>query len=200
VDRAGPVGRGGHHQLDQEEGFIAPAFPLLSAWALAPPTVLAHQAGAAQGLNVPLVAAGVLVAALGGLWAFQDRRGPLVWGSIGAGAVLLALGFLLPRLGSPDPAAAVSIERPPDGATVPAGAPVTVTVSLRGADLASSPMDHSGGHLHLYVGGRVKQMPYSRKTEVTLPPGRHVLKVEYVDHMHGSFDPEIAAEVTVLAS
>jgi hypothetical protein len=43
-------------------------------------------------------------------------------------------------------------------------------------------------------------MPYSTRTEVTLPPGPHELRVEYVDSRHVSFNPEVSWTVYVTAA
>ena len=63
-----------------------------------------------------------------------------------------------------------------------------------------TPLRHVRGHLHLYVDGKLQQMPYSTRTEVTLPPGPHELRVEYVDSRHVSFNPEVSWTVYVTAT
>jgi hypothetical protein len=161
-------------------------------WAM----VLAH-AGEEGGTSLPLLIAGAVVAAVGlGVW--RSRRA-LAMVALVAGMGLAVLAFILPRIGAETPEAAVTISHPTDGQEVDAGEPLTVRVELRGAEVASSPTDSSGGHLHLYVDGELQQMPYSTTAEITLQRGEHVLEVEYVDHEHVSFDPEIATSVKVVA-
>ncbi|HEX2031046.1 MAG TPA: hypothetical protein VHL78_06570 [Actinomycetota bacterium] len=72
-------------------------------------------------------------------------------------------------------------------------------MALEHAVVARSPTDHGGGR-HVYVNGELHQMPYSMRTEVTLERGRNDLRVEYVDHLHRTLRPAVAAEVTVVAA
>jgi hypothetical protein len=161
--------------------------------------VVAHIAGP-EGPNVPLMIAGgalILVAVvLSAAWKRSLTVGRWV---MGVGLGLVVLGLVLGPFGSPASDAAVSIVRPQAGERVPAGAPVEVEVALTGGEIATSPADREGGHLHLYVDGRLQQMPYSTVAEVELDPGPHTLRVEYVDNRHLSFDPEIDATVEVTA-
>jgi hypothetical protein len=85
--------------------------------------------------------------------------------------------------------ATVRIVEPTRGAEVFSDRPVEVAVQLTNGSIARSPSDPSGGHLHLYEDGRLQQMPYSTEAEVTLTPGAHELRVEYVDSQHVSFSP-----------
>lgn len=158
--------------------------------------------GRAQ-LNGPLVIAGAVLAGIGIiLWALKKGGR---WGApavASAGVLALALGFIMPSLGGGggDSDAVVSIVQPTNGAEVPAGNPVVVRVAVQNGSIATSATDTSGGHLHLYVDEQLQQMPYSNETLVTLQPGPHDLRVEYVDNRHVSFDPPIAATVTVTAA
>lgn len=144
-----------------------------------------------------LLAAGVILL-VGGIWSLVKRHaGPMGWLGIVAGLGLGAAGFVL-TASSPD--ATVSFVRPRAGTEVPANQPVSIQVRVEGGEVATSPTDLEGGHLHLYVDGRLQQMPYSDTTEIQLPPGEHRLRVEYVDNTHRSFDPEIATSVEVEAT
>lgn len=143
-----------------------------------------------------ILAAGAILL-VGGIWSLVKRHaGPMGWLGVVAGLGLGIAGFVL-TTSSPD--ATVSFVRPRAGSEVPAGEPVTIEVRVDGGELATSPTDLEGGHLHLYVDGRLQQMPYSDTTQVQLPPGEHRLRVEYVDNAHRSFDPEIATSVEVVA-
>lgn len=125
-----------------------------------------------------------------------DKVGP-AWALFGGGALLIVAAFVVPRVGGGTDAT-ISFVSPTDGATVPAEQPITIEVDLEGGDLATSASD-SGGHLHIYVDGSVISMPSSLTTEVTLEPGDHELKVEYVDLEHASFDPAVEETITVTA-
>lgn len=145
-----------------------------------------------------LAAAAVLL--VGGIWSIiRKRAGPLGWLAVAVGAAVGVLAFVLPGGQQAAPQVDVTIVRPVVGSDVPAGEPVTVKVRLFGAQIATSPTDTDGGHLHLYVDGELQQMPYSTTAEVELGPGSHTLRVEYVDNQHRSFDPEIDATIDVVA-
>lgn len=159
-------------------------------------------AGEAGGVEVEwlIVGAGLLVAA--GL-LYRSMAGtrwvPVVLAVLGAASV--AGAFLIPRAGDDTRTsnAVVEIVQPGEGERVAAGEPVTVRVALRNGKLARTPESETGGHLHLYVDGKLQQMPYSKQMEVELEPGVHELTVEYVDAQHLSFDPPVQRTVEVTA-
>ncbi len=165
-------------------------------------TILAHPTrDAGPGLSEPfaIAAAVALIVALGvaagtgGRWA--------LWGGLVASVLLAGAAVAVPRLdGEPAPPVTVLFVRPSQDARLPAGEPVTVRVTVQGGRVATSPTDEAGGHLHLYVDGELEQMPDSEVTEVTLSPGPHLLRVEYVDHDHISFEPAISASIEVTAA
>lgn len=162
--------------------------------------VVAHGAGGSGGglADVVLLLAGA--AALAAALQLRKRAGAAHTASRGllvAGVGLLLAGFVLS--GGERGRVRLEVVAPEDGATVPAGEPVPVVVHVDGGRVASSPDDEEGGHLHLSVDGRLEQMPYGSEATVTLPPGRHTLRVEYVDHRHVSYDPPVAVEVAVEA-
>ena len=144
-----------------------------------------------------LIAAGV---AFLGAFAWRsvkpDKIGP-AWALFGAGALLGVASFVVPNLGG-TPDVSLAIVTPKEGDSVPAEKPVTIEVDLEGGEIATSPSD-DGGHLHIYVDGSVISMPSTTTAEVTLDPGEHELKVEYVDIQHASFDPPIQETITVTA-
>jgi hypothetical protein len=157
--------------------------------------VLANGLGSANGL---LLGAGVILL-VGGIWSLMKRQaGPMGWLGVVAGLALAVTGFVLALVPS-GPDATVSFVEPRPGSEVAANEPVTVRVRVDGGELATSPTDPEGGHLHLYVDGRLQQMPYSTTAEIVLPSGEHRLRVEYVDNQHLSYDPEIATSVEVVA-
>ncbi len=143
-----------------------------------------------------LVAAGV---AFVGAFAFRsvkpDKIGP-PWALFGVGVLLAGAAMIVPRLGGDD--VDIAIVQPEDGATVAAGEPVTIEVQVEGGEIATSASD-SGGHIHIFVDDSVVSMPNSTSAEVTLEPGEHELRVEYVDFQHASFDPPVAETIAVTA-
>ena len=144
-----------------------------------------------------LIAAGV---AFVGAFVFRsikpDKIGP-PWALFIAGAILVVLGLLVPRLGGGTDAE-VGFASLRDGATVPANEPFDIEIDLEGGELATS-NSSSGGHLHIYVDGSVVSMPSTTTAEVTLEPGEHELRVEYVDFQHASFDPPVQETISVTA-
>jgi hypothetical protein len=153
-------------------------------------------------LNGTLVLGGAVLAGIGiMLWALKKGGRWAAPIAAAAGVIVLSLGFIVPSVGGgANSAAVVSIVQPSNGAQVPAGSPVLLRVALQNGSIATSATDQSGGHLHLYVDGQLQQMPYSNQALVNLQPGPHNLRVEYVDNRHVSFDPPIAATVTVTAA
>ena len=117
------------------------------------------------------------------------------------GIAAFGLGLVIDA--SPDPTASnatVQILQPSPGEEVPAGRPIDVAVELTNGSLALSPNDTSGGHLHLSVDGQLQQMPYTTEAQITLQPGVHQIRVEYVDYQHLSFSPEVTTTIDVTAA
>ena len=163
--------------------------------------VLAHAAtpGGVE-LELILLGAGFLAAA----WFFRpsetgNARSAVVCLIIGI--ALVTGGFAVPKLtqASRPSSAHIQIAAPEDGAEVAAGQPVNVRVDLTHGELARSPSAKSGGHMHFYVDGDIRSMPYSLEAQVTFESGEHTLRIEYVDLDHKSFDPPVEDEVTVTA-
>jgi hypothetical protein len=164
--------------------------------------ILAHVLSGGGPLNVVLLLAGAAFA-VGGI-RLRDRRPTAgAWGRVllWSGIALFALGLVLDAGSAPTSSrAVVRFVEPKDGAEVTADAPVPVVVEVRNGVLALSADDPRGGHLHLFVDGEVRRMPYADRTEVRLPPGEHELTVEYVDARHTSFSPRVSATVRVTAT
>ncbi|HVE93999.1 MAG TPA: hypothetical protein VNB24_03690 [Acidimicrobiales bacterium] len=177
------------------------ALALLVLALATPQAAAAHGTGGGSGGRVGasffLLLGGMAVAGAG---LVNRRRLPrvAVVAAVIAGAAL-GISSLLAAGPSERPDVHIAVVAPTDGATVPAGKPVAVRVEVD-APLATGPADKQGGHLQLSVNGKLKQMPYSATTEVTLEPGRHRLTVEYVDNKHLAYDPPVAADVEVTAS
>jgi hypothetical protein len=127
-----------------------------------------------------------------------NARASVVTLVVGIG--LVAGSFVLPQVQSDAPTSDASLEitSPQDGDTVDAGEPVTVTVDVEGGTIATG-ASSSGGHLHIFVDDVLESMPTSLDMEVTLEPGEHQIRVEYVDPQHMSFVPPVQEQVTVTA-
>lgn len=163
---------------------------------LEPAGVLGHAFEGAA--SVPLLLSAAIALLLGvALWfGFPRTKWPAIV------AVVAAIGLVGGAYVAPEregSEASVSIVEPRDGAAVSAGEPVTVRVAVRGARIATSFRDTEGLHLHLFVDGKLQQMPYSQQAELRLEPGPHRIQVELVDNRHVSFDPEIRTSIEVTA-
>ena len=168
----------------------------------APPPVWAHTVGGSGGAEIELLIVGIAVMVMGfSLRSSQMSRPWVPWTVLAVGLALVVAAFVVPRAtgDAGRSFARLQIEQPPDGAEVPSGRPVPVIVDVANAPVARSPSSRSGGHLHLFVDGRLEQMPYGTELEVKLDPGRHTLMVEYVDNDHISFEPRVTESVTVTA-
>lgn len=156
--------------------------------------------GASQ-LNPTLVIAGAVLAGIGiMLWALKKGGRWAAPSVAAAGVIVLALGFIVPSIGGNEGGdAVVSIVEPANGARVDAANPVTVRVALQNGSIATSPTDTTGGHLHLYLDGRLQQMPYSMEAQIQVTPGTHQLRVEFVDSRHVPFDPPVESTITLTA-
>jgi hypothetical protein len=163
--------------------------------------VLGHVLSGGGPLNVMLMLLGGVIVVTG--MRLRDRNpGAAAWGRgvTVIGIALFGLGLVVDAGPGPSASnASVVIVEPSAGEEVPAGRPVEIVVDLRNASIALSPSDPNGGHLHLYVDGQLQQMPYSTDARVTLQPGSHELRVEYVDFRHVSFSPEISTTIEVEA-
>jgi uncharacterized protein DUF4399 len=99
-----------------------------------------------------------------------------------------------------------------DGATVRSMFKVEFGVEgLKVRPAGQDPLDHTTGHHHLIIDGRPiatgQTVPFDNKdlhfgegqteAEITLPPGRHTLTLEFADGAHRSYGPKWAATVTV---
>ncbi len=163
--------------------------------------MIAHVLNGGGPLNVALLLLGACFA-YGGVRLRERKPNAMTVGRVitYSGIALIGLGLVIDS--SPRPTASnatVRIVQPRDGEEVPAGQPIAVAVDLKGASIALSPNDTSGGHLHLYVDGQLQQMPYSTEAQITLDPGTHDIRVEYVDFRHLSFSPEVATVIEVTA-
>jgi hypothetical protein len=81
------------------------------------------------------------------------------------------------------------------------GAPALVSVELR-LDRATvlppgstTKLDPGAGHIHLYLDGALVSMA-GLKAQISVGPGEHTLRAEFVAADHGPFRPPVVAAVT----
>ena len=161
-----------------------------------------QQADGGAQLNVTLVIAGAVLLGIGILlWALKKGGRWAAPAVAAAGVIVVSLGFIFPSLGGNGTGsdAVVSIVEPANGARVDAASPVTVRVALQNGSIARSPTDTEGGHLHLYLDGQLRQMPYAMEAQIQVTPGPHQLRVEFVDSRHVPFDPPVDSTITLTA-
>jgi hypothetical protein len=137
---------------------------------------------------------------------------------IQAAAVLFAFvfGFVLTAAAqdvkAPDGPGRVYFKNLKDGAVVPGTFRLVFGVDgLRVRPAGEDPLDHTSGHHHLLVDGRPvptgQLVPFDDKdfhfgkgqtaAQITLPPGRHTLTLQFADGAHRSYAPKWAATITV---
>lgn len=161
---------------------------------------LAHTASS-SGPNTEILLLGIGMVVVSGVFFFQksaSARTSLVVLVLGIAAVTGAFAFG----GSPADEhrdVTIAIASPEQGATVPAGEPVTIEVELTGAMLASGSTSGDGGHLHVYVDGRTVDMPSTLEVELELEEGEREVEVEYVGPDHQPLDPPVTGAITVTA-
>ncbi|MEA2433263.1 MAG: hypothetical protein QOG54_720 [Actinomycetota bacterium] len=160
--------------------------------------VFAHAVGPGSGVELELLLVAGVVLVYGLLVRSRGevtRAGWIV--PIVAGLVLGVASFALPQLtgGSSSTNATIQIASPGEGASLPAG-PIQVSVTVKGQDVAGS-ANEAGSHIHIYIDGKLDQMPYKTSTEVTLKPGEHEITAELVDPNHAAYSPPVRDTVTV---
>ena len=170
--------------------------------ALLPSPAFAHTIGGSGGAEIEILILGIATVVFGlSLRSSQMARAWVPWAVLGLGVVLVTASFVVPRItrNAGRSFARLEIAQPTDGAEVPANERVPVKVEVGNAPVAATPTSTSGGHLHLFVDGKLEQMPYGTHTEVRLDPGTHKVTVEYVSVDHLSFSPRVTKSVTVTA-
>jgi hypothetical protein len=99
----------------------------------------------------------------------------------------------------PASTAELSITSPKDGATID-GSTVDLVVKLTGAKLVAATttdLRPDEGHLHVSLDDRLLTMTSGTSYQIPdVPPGQHLLKVEFVANDHAPFDPRVIAAVT----
>jgi hypothetical protein len=159
----------------------------------------------------------LLAAALAALVAVQRLRGRAfrrlptqgAWAVAGVAVAALVLAFVVPPLIRPIPAsvrprstAHLRVLSPGAGQvfTGAAGslADVPVRVVLTGARIVpftTTRLTPDTGHLHVYVDGVLASMTTGTSLTLHVPPGSHLLRVDFVAADHAPFSPPVEVRV-----
>jgi hypothetical protein len=134
-----------------------------------------------------LRAAVLLAAAVLALTACSDGAG-------GEASTPTTAAAAAPRPSSP---ARLSIETPHNGQTVSQDRP-QLRLVLDGGKIVSQTttrIQGDEGHIHLLVDGKLVAMNYGLRQRLPkLPPGPHVVQVEFVAADHAPFDPRVLTQ------
>ena len=97
----------------------------------------------------------------------------------------------------PSSPAKLTIETPSNGQTVRQSRP-EVRLELTGAKIVNQTTTHiqgNEGHIHLLVDGKLVTMNYGLRQRLPrLPPGQHVVQVEFVAADHAPFEPRVLTQ------
>ena len=97
----------------------------------------------------------------------------------------------------PSSPAKLTIEEPRQGQTVKQARPELV-LNLDGAKVVNQTttrIQGDQGHIHLVVDGKLVNMNYGLRQRLPqLPPGQHVVQVEFVAADHAPFDPRVLTQ------
>jgi hypothetical protein len=159
----------------------------------------------------PLVAMGLFfVAMCAGIGVYflagpgnRLRAGRFALGGVAVGCLVAAtaLPFVVhpgPAFTRPSTKARLQILSPHPGETF-TGSPATVNVRLgltggKIVPLTSIHLVANEGHIHLYVDGDLVSMT-GLDASLTVPPGEHTLRAEFVAIDHGPFHPRVISSV-----
>jgi hypothetical protein len=103
----------------------------------------------------------------------------------------------------PASTAKLTILSPHNGQTIHSETP-QVRLGLRGAKivtLTSTNIRPDQGHVHLLVDGKLVAMNYGLNERLPrLPPGQHLVQVEFVAADHAPFDPRVLAQAAFIVT
>jgi hypothetical protein len=103
----------------------------------------------------------------------------------------------------PASTAKLTILSPHNGQTIHSQTP-QVRLGLRGAKivtLTSTNIRPDQGHVHLLVDGKLVAMNYGLNERLPrLPPGQHLVQVEFVAADHAPFDPRVLAQAAFIVT
>ena len=98
----------------------------------------------------------------------------------------------------PTSAAKLSIIEPKNGQVIN-GSTVHLVIGLKDAKIVpttSQNLKPDEGHVHVILDDQLISMTFGLKQEIpNVPPGQHLLRVEFVANDHGPFDPIVFAQV-----
>jgi hypothetical protein len=101
-----------------------------------------------------------------------------------------------PAAARPSSQAKLTIESPRNGQTV--GEDTELRLGLDGGKIVNQTtirVQGDEGHIHLHVDGKLVDMNYGLRQRLPqLPPGEHVVQVEFVAADHAPFDPRILTQ------
>lgn len=99
----------------------------------------------------------------------------------------------------PSTDATLSVVRPKNGETI-RGSDVPLKLKLEGGTIstsASTELVPDEGHLHVVLDDRLISMTSDLESVIPdVPPGTHLLKIEFVANDHAPFDPRVIAAVS----
>jgi hypothetical protein len=111
----------------------------------------------------------------------------------GAGGSAAPATTAAPAAARPSSPARLTIVSPRNGQTV--GERAELRLGLDGGKIVNQTttrVQGDEGHLHLHVDGRLVDMNYGLRQRLPqLPPGQHVVEVEFVAADHAPFDPRV---------
>jgi hypothetical protein len=115
-------------------------------------------------------------------------------GDGGGAAPTATTATAVPRPSSP---AKLTIVTPRNGQTVSQARP-ELRLDLAGGKIVNQTttrIQGDEGHIHLYVDGKLVTMNYGLRQRLPqLPPGQHVVQVEFVAADHAPFDPRVLTQ------
>jgi len=152
--------------------------------------------GDASPLRWVLLIAGLAVLALAAR-AKSAQRSKAQWVGIAVVGAALALASVAWPVPDKQPPILITVLTPESGQLVEANKPIPIDVRIEGGRIATSETDMTGGHLHVYVNDRLESMPYTATPSVTLPPGVHKVRVEFVDERHVAYNPPVDVEISL---
>jgi hypothetical protein len=102
-----------------------------------------------------------------------------------------------PAAARPSSPAKLTIESPRNGQTVSEDRP-QLLLGLKGGKIVNQTttrVQGDEGHIHLLVDGKLVAMNYGLRQRLPeLPPGQHVVQVEFVAADHAPFDPRVLTQ------
>jgi hypothetical protein len=103
----------------------------------------------------------------------------------------------------PASTAKLTILSPHNGQTIHSQTP-QVRLGLAGAKIVTQTTTNirpDQGHVHLLVDGKLVAMNYGLDERLpTLPPGQHLVQVEFVAADHAPFDPRVLAQAAFIVT